>query len=279
MPRVAGRRRVATECYAPGRVYRRMDDTAPPRARLDWAYFLDVDGTLLEIAESPEAVQVPVDLIGNLARLHEATGGAVALLSGRRIADLDALFQPLKLPAAGVHGLERRRADSIVESATPIGVTRALRELQPLLAEFVVAHPGLRLEDKGVSLALHYRQAPEFEGTVHNFAERIAAPYADRLRLLPGKMVVELKPHGADKGRAIAEFMTEPPFIGRRAVFVGDDVTDEDGFRAVNALGGLSLRIGDTRPSAAHAHLPSVTSCRNWLAAALAGERTDPANR
>jgi trehalose 6-phosphate phosphatase len=255
-----------------------MDD-APPQARPDWAYFLDVDGTLLEIAESPEAVRVPAALVGDLDRLHRATGGALALLSGRRITDLDRLFQPLKLPAAGVHGLERRRADEIVESATPVGVVAALRELQPMLAEFVAEHPGLRLEDKGVSLALHYRQAPEFEGAVHNFADRLAAPYADRLRLLPGKMVVELKPHGADKGRAIADFMAEPPFAGRRPIFLGDDVTDEDGFRAVNALGGLSLRIGDERPSAAHARLPSVASCRAWLAGALDGERPAPVGR
>jgi trehalose 6-phosphate phosphatase len=256
-----------------------MDESSPPQAQLDWAYFLDVDGTLLEIAESPEAVRVPPGLVSNLARLHHATGGAVALLSGRRITDLDALFQPLKLPAAGVHGLERRRADEIVESVTPVGVIAALRDLQPSLAEFVAGHPGLRLEDKGVSLALHYRQAPEFEGAVHNFAERMAAPYADRLRLLPGKMVVELKPHGADKGRAIAEFMAEPPFAGRRPVFIGDDVTDEDGFRAVNALGGLSLRIGDERPSAAHARLTSVESCRAWLVEALVAERTSVMGR
>ncbi|MDB5405437.1 MAG: trehalose-6-phosphate phophatase, biosynthetic [Rhodospirillales bacterium] len=256
-----------------------MEELRPPPARLDWAYFLDVDGTLLEIAASPEAVRVPADLVAILDRLHRETDGALALLSGRRIADLDALFEPLKLPAAGVHGLERRRADEIVESATPVGVLAALRELQPLLAEFVAEHPGLRLEDKGVSLALHYRQAPEFEGAVHNFAERIAVPYADRLRLLPGKMVVELKPHGADKGIAIAEFMAEPPFAGRHPVFIGDDVTDEDGFRAVNALGGLSLRIGDERPSAAHARLPSVDLCRTWLAAAVAAERPPKAGR
>jgi trehalose 6-phosphate phosphatase len=256
-----------------------MDESTPPRAQLDWAYFLDVDGTLLEIADSPEAVRVPATLVTNLERLHRATDGALALLSGRRIADLDALFRPLKLPAAGVHGLERRRADEIVESAAPAGVAAALRELQPRLAEFVAAHPGLRLEDKGVSLALHYRQTPKLESEVHDFAERIAAPYADRLRLLLGKMVVELKPRGSDKGRAIVDFMAEPPFAGRRPVFVGDDVTDEDGFRAVNALGGLSLRIGDERPSAAHAHLPSVESCRAWLAGALAAERTTPASR
>jgi trehalose 6-phosphate phosphatase len=248
-----------------------MDKSSPPPAQLDWAYFLDVDGTLVEIAETPESVHVPAALVANLGRLLRATDGALALLSGRRITDLDALFDPLKLPAAGVHGLERRRSDEIVESATPAGVVAALRELQPMLAEFVAAHPGLRLEDKGVSLALHYRQAPEFEGTVHNFAERLAMPYADRLRLLPGKMVVELKPHGADKGLAMAHFMAEPPFAGRRPVFVGDDVTDEDGFRAVNALGGLSLRIGDERPSAAHTRLPSVDACRAWLAGALVG--------
>jgi trehalose 6-phosphate phosphatase len=256
-----------------------MDELSLPRAQADWAYFLDVDGTLLEIAAAPEAVQVPPGLVRDLQRLQHATNGALALLSGRRIADLDRLFQPLKLAAAGVHGLERRRADEIVESATPVGAVAALRELQPSLAEFVAEHPGLRLEDKGVSLALHYRQAPEFESAVHNFAERIAAPYADHLRLLPGKMVIELKPHGADKGRAIAEFMAEPPFAGRRPVFIGDDVTDEDGFLAVNALGGLSLRVGDERPSAAHARLPSVESCRAWLAAPYAAERTTIADR
>jgi trehalose 6-phosphate phosphatase len=244
--------------------------TRLPSPQLDWAFFLDVDGTLVEIAASPEAVRVAPDLVQTLGMLHRLNGGAVALLSGRRIADLDRLFHPLVLPAAGVHGLERRGAGAIVESVAPTAAVAALGELCGALTAFAAQHPGLRVEDKGISLALHYRLAPRFERVVRTFMEKLAAPYGTAFRLLHGKMVIELQPQASDKGRAISAFMAEPPFRGRIPLFAGDDVTDEDGFRAVNALNGISLRVGDARPSAARWHLPSVAAMHGWLGQALA---------
>lgn len=247
---------------------------APPPPRPDWAFFLDVDGTLLEIAATPEAVRAEAELLGTLDALRRASGGALALLSGRRIADLDRIFWPLTLPAAGVHGLERRRADGSSEtiSAAPMD------ELREPLAAFASRNSGLRLEDKGLALALHYRGAPQLEDAVRAFARSLAERSSGAFRLLEGKMVVEFHARRSDKGRAIEAFMAEPPFCGRRPVFAGDDVTDEDGFHAVTRLGGVALHVGEERASAAQWRLPSVVALRAWLqaAAVAAADRTQP---
>jgi trehalose 6-phosphate synthase len=233
----------------------------PPPLAPDSALFLDVDGTLVGIAPTPEAVRVEASLIEVLDRLHRRI--PIALVSGRRLADIDALFAPLQFPAAGTHGNERRRADGTIEQYATIHLVDALR--QPL-EDFVAAHPGARLEDKGVSLALHWRLVPEIEPEALRLAESLARQWP-QLRLVRGKMVAELAPSGHDKGAAIAAFLAEPPFAGRRPVFVGDDVTDEDGFATVERLDGVTVLVGE-RPSAARWRLSSVEAVHAWLAEA-----------
>lgn len=227
------------------------------------ALFLDVDGTLLQIAPHPEAVRVPPGLSAQLGRLSGRFGGALALVSGRSIADLDRLFAPLRLPCAGVHGLERRTADAVVHRQPAAALLAALR---PPLADFVRAHDGLVLEDKGQSLALHFRNAPDCALEAEALLRRLIEDSGPALELRRGKMVLEAIPGNADKGTAIAAFMQEPPFAGRRPVFIGDDVTDEDGFAVVNAMAGLSIRVGQAAaPTAARHRLPDEAAVLAWL--------------
>lgn len=232
------------------------------------AFFLDVDGTLLAIATTPASVTVDPGLPRLLARLQSATGGALALISGRAIAALDRLFAPLRLPAAGQHGAERRDADGAIHAhaihASGLGEARAAARA------FSGSHPGVLVEDKGLSLAVHFRQAPGAEAALRTLLEGVVAGSGGELALQPGKMVFEIKPAGRDKGSAIAEFMAEPPFRGRVPVFIGDDVTDEYGFAMVNDLGGLSVKVGDGA-SCAGARLPGVGEVRDWLEAYLRG--------
>jgi len=250
----------------------------PPLPRLGdrWALFLDVDGTLVAIAETPEAVRVEPTLLPLLERLSNASDGALALVSGRSLLGIDTLFRPMLLPAAGLHGWERRRADGTL---APIDKPAAvLAPLRPLLTAFTAPRPGLLLEDKGGSLALHYRLAPRYGAAVCQRAREIAAA-EPRLRLIEGRKVVEFVPRGSDKGKAIGEFLAEPPFAGRVPVYAGDDTTDEDGFAAVNRLGGLSIQVANPEArgrhgSAARYRLPSVASLRGWLGAVA--ERLNP---
>jgi trehalose 6-phosphate phosphatase len=233
------------------------------------ALFLDVDGTLVEIEREPGAVHVPERLCQILSDLQRATAGALALVSGRSLAQLDRLFAPLRLSAAGLHGLERRNLRTEVVRAKPDpAIFEAARAR---LAAFAERHPGVLLEDKGLTLALHYRRAPAHQGAARAAAEAAVGASHGALVLLEGKMVLELKPPGCDKGLAIAAFMGEPPFVGRQPVFAGDDVTDEAGFRAVNQLGGVTIRIGaDDAPTAAgHSH-PDVRAMQSWLQELLA---------
>jgi trehalose 6-phosphate phosphatase len=247
-----------------------------PQAGDRWAIFLDVDGTLLAIAETPEAVCVEPALRLLLERLAGANDGALALVSGRSLASIDALFAPLRLPAAGLHGWERRRGDgTLAPVAEP---TAILAPLRPVLLAFAAVRPGLRVEDKGGSLALHYRLAPHYAATVCQRARELAAA-EPQLRLIEGRKVVELVPRGSDKGAAIADFMAEPPFAGRMPVYAGDDTTDEDGFAAVNRLGGLSIKVANpetrgARGTQARHRLPSIATLHTWLAALA--ERLDP---
>jgi trehalose 6-phosphate phosphatase len=242
----------------------------PPRLRAaDIALFLDVDGTLLEIAPEPGAVRVPARLRRILPRLQSATGGALALVSGRTLDRIDRLFAPLWVSAAGLHGLERRNLGCKLKRATPD--VAALGRARRRLAEFAAAHDGVLLEDKGLTLALHYRKRPELADAATAVAEAAAAESEGALVLLDGKMVCELKPPGVDKGRAIAAFLQEPPFAGRVPVFAGDDVTDEAGFVTVNQQGGVSIRIGGP-PTAAAYGLPNVPALHAWLLELLGEE-------
>lgn len=249
------------------------DATPPPPADPGWAYFLDVDGTLIEIAERPDAVLVPRDLVALLDRLRRVTAGACALVSGRSIAAIDGLFAPAKLAASGLHGVEWRGADGVlhhVAGSDPVAIEasaldRALAAARVSLDGLVRRFPELGLEDKGVALALHYRAAPALADEV---LARTAAIVASHPALVAqrGKMVVELKPAGIDKGVAVRRFMADPPFAGRRPVFVGDDLTDEHGFAAVNAADGISICVGDRAPSRARFRLHSVGDALRWLA-------------
>ena len=235
------------------------------------ALFLDVDGTLLHIADTPDAVTIERATIDLLARAHAATAGALALITGRSIAAIDRLFAPLALPVAGQHGVERRDVRGTVHRhAHPAPELGAVRDE---LDRFAAAHPGVIVEDKGLALAVHYRLAPQSAAAVAAATERIAARAGSALALQRGKMVIELRPAGKDKGTAIAEFMGEPPFRGRTPVFLGDDLTDEYGFSIVNGLGGVTVKVGDGA-SEARARLPGVEAVREWLERfAAAGEQ------
>jgi len=247
-----------------------LDLPPPPRLRAaDIALFLDVDGTLLEIEREPGAVHVPDELCRVLGQLQTATGGALALVSGRSLDQLDRLFSPLRLNAAGLHGLERRNRSQVTRAAPKPAILARAREC---LSEFAAATAGVLLEDKGLTLALHYRNAPAAAAAALAVAEAAVAESGGALDLLRGKMVCELKPPGADKGQAIAAFMAEPPFVGRRPVFAGDDVTDEAGFATINDLGGISIRIGGASPTAATFGHRDVTAVQTWLLELLEAE-------
>ncbi len=225
-------------------------------------FFLDVDGTLLDLSDNPRVARIDDDLARLLPRLEVAAGGALALISGRSVAEIDRLFGSSRFCVAGQHGAERRSADGRVHShRVPLaGLRRAGRRSKRM----VQRHPALVLEDKGMNLALHYRSAPELGVSIHETVRRLAEELGDEFELQAGKMVLEIKPSGKDKGTAIAEFLEEVPFRGRPPVFIGDDLTDEFGFELINRVGGCSVKVGEG-PSAARWRLPDAGSVRAWL--------------
>lgn len=241
--------------------------SALPVRDIDRALFLDVDGTLLEIMQHPGDVEAAPHLKELLAAASRSLGGALALVSGRSIASLDRIFAPLCLPAAGLHGLERR--DALGRVHYPSGYTERIAAARRELVDFVQSEPGLLLEDKGAALALHYRNAPALADACRRHMEIARSAAGGDFHVQQGKMVLELKPSGQDKGTAIVDFMREPPFCGRQPVFIGDDVTDEDGFRAVNDLGGLSIRVGEAGDSAACYIARDVSEILDWLSRGL----------
>ena len=244
-----------------------LAESWPPPLDPRSALFLDVDGTLLEIAPRPELVQVPVGLPSLMIRLSARREGALALIGGRPLAQLDRLFQPWQGAAAGLHGLERRRADGILDCGVDGNSSAALDRLRPKLAAVAADGTGLTLEDKGGTLALHYRAAPQREPEIRAAVGALHREMASVLRLIMGKMVVEFQPRSADKGRAIVAFLAEPPFLGRRPVFVGDDTTDEDGFAEIRRRGGIAVRVGPFGGATiANYRLPSVEAVLAWLA-------------
>lgn len=228
------------------------------------ALFLDFDGTMVDIAPQPHAVEVPQPLILLLQDVHRYLHGAVAVISGRPIAQLDAFLQPLKMAAAGVHGAERRGADGRLHLLN----THPLDHVEEAACELAAQHPGLIVENKRGSLALHYRMAPELEALCVKTMEDAVAE-SPGLTLLRGKMVIEAKPGGASKGRAIEDFLEEAPFAGRKPVFIGDDVTDEAGFSTVQRLGGVGIKVGEGR-SVALRRLSDPGALRRELEATLA---------
>ena len=230
------------------------------------ALFLDFDGTLIDLAPQPDAVIVPSGLVATLDALSHYLGGALALISGRPIEQIDAFIKPLHLPVAGVHGTERRRADGDMTLLS----THPLQRVEQAALALAARHPQLRVENKRGSLALHYRQAPELE-TLCLQAMQAAVEQSPGLTLLRGKMVVEAKPGGASKGHAIEAFMQEPPFAGRRPVFVGDDFTDEVGFATVQRLQGLGVKVGEGS-SVAWQRIASPATLRYQLQTAAASK-------
>jgi len=228
----------------------------------EWAYFFDVDGTLAELANAPGAARVELGLLQSISALASATGGALALVSGRTIADIDALFPDTRLPIAGQHGAERRSASGAIERQA--FAAARMDGLRDRVAEAVRLHAGLYVEDKGSSIALHYRMAPQLGGYVHRVARALAAECGPGVIVQRGKRVVELLPAGCDKGQAVLAFLQEHPFRGRRPVFLGDDVMDEAAFATINTLDGCSVKVGPGRTSARW-RLQRVTDVHAWL--------------
>ena len=234
---------------------------APPPDRTDeLALFLDFDGTLVELAETPNSIRVSPHLSPLLSRLAEKLGGRLAIVSGRSIRDLERHLSCAKLAVSGSHGLELRLRDG---SFVPLAAPRGLDHARDRSMRFASSIPGLIVEDKPFSIAIHYRQAPEREAEVHEFMTRLAA--ATGLTIQHGKMVAELRPPGADKGDALRALMTEPEFAGARPVFVGDDQTDEDAFYAAAELGGGGVLVGPPRDTAAKWRLSGVSDVSAWL--------------
>jgi trehalose 6-phosphate phosphatase len=247
---------------------RRARRRAPPPLTRECALFLDIDGTLLELAPTPDGVRVDGAIAALLPALARRLDGALALITGRTIVDADRLFPHPPLAIAGQHGCERRSANGSVHRLTPRAAGYA--ELRSELRRLEQRHRGLMLEDKGVTLAVHYRAAPRLAPHVHRtLRAQVARAAAEghRFDLQRGKGLLEVRPEGRDKGTAIVEYMHEHPFRGRMPVFIGDDATDEFGFAAVGRLGGWAVKVG---PGATHARyrLPNVTAVRRWLSAA-----------
>jgi trehalose 6-phosphate phosphatase len=224
------------------------------------ALFLDFDGTLVDLAARPEQVAVAPGLLDALRALHARLDGRVAIVSGRPIAQIDALLAPLVLPAAGVHGMERRSADGMLRCVP----APSLASVHARALALAALHPALWVEEKYGALALHYRQAPEL-GPLCSLAMGEAVRACPGLLLMEGKMIVEVKAASVSKGTAIRDFLAEAPFAGHRALFVGDDTTDEAGFAYVQGVGGLGLKVGPG-PSVARHRIGSAQALRAALA-------------
>ncbi|AKH41812.1 trehalose 6-phosphate phosphatase [Altererythrobacter atlanticus] len=237
---------------------------APPalealRGESDVALFLDFDGTLVEIAEGPEKISVPADLGKRLVDLGDRMDGRVALVSGRAIPNLENHLGQLPMARAGSHGIARLLPDGSTLGTEP----EALPAAAIALLDDFIRDSGFMLETKPHGAALHYRAAPELEETGLEFAEKLAAEHD--LHVKRGKSVIELVRPGADKGGAVRAFMEVPPFAGARPVFVGDDITDEDGFKAAEELGGFGILVGDRSPTSAKYRLPEIADVYDWL--------------
>jgi len=230
-----------------------------PSITRETALFLDFDGTLAELAPRPDAVRVAQGLIACLAALHAQLDGALAIVSGRRLADLDHFLRPLVLPAAGEHGAQQRSADGRVSSVHIPDLSQVLATARNLVDQ----HPGLLLEPKSSSIALHYRHRPDLESLCRDVLIG-AIGGTDALELLEGKCVLEVKARGIDKGVAIRAFMAQRPFAGRTPLFAGDDITDEAGFVAVQAMRGVGIKVGQGDSIARH-RCDSPHALRSWL--------------
>ncbi|MCV0397562.1 MAG: trehalose-phosphatase [Rhizobiaceae bacterium] len=234
-----------------------------PASAAGLALFLDIDGTLVDIAPTPDAVAVEPGLAESLGRLASRLDGAVALVTGRPIEAVDALFDGLRLPVSGLHGAEWRDTRGDVSRPEP---TDAFLRSRERLRRAVAGWEGVVFEDKGVAFAAHWRLAPLHEKEIRELMRDIAAKVGEGWTLQAGKCVLELRPKGRDKGDALTGFMAAKPFAGRRPLAIGDDVTDEAMFAAANAMGGLSVRVGDNgRPTVASGSVASPAVLRRWI--------------
>lgn len=236
--------------------------------RLPPALFLDVDGTLLEFAAHPDLVRAGTGLISLLRAVQDCLGGALAVISGRSVADLDRVFAPWQPWAAGVHGVEVRG---------PAGLRRhvpdpdAVARLRRRAGELTAGLAGVWVEDKGVGVTLHHRAVPEADEQVRSVAAELAAELDGAYQIQPGVFTQELRPSGWDKGRAVDELMSMAPFAGRVPVVVGDDRTDEDAFAAARRLEGTAVIVGDRPDTVATHRLADPAAVRAWLAELVEG--------
>jgi trehalose 6-phosphate phosphatase len=234
---------------------------AAPASAREWALFLDVDGTLLDFAPAPDAVKVPPALIDLLAHLHTQLRGALALISGRSIMTLDQLFEPLRLPCAGLHGVERRDSSGTWHR-TAVDAT-GLARLHSAIHELSNAFPDVLIEDKRYAVALHYGKSEARQAELRTAAEAIARDTGFELQ--PGRLVFELKPPAVTKGDALTAFLAEEPFAGRLPVFLGDDLTDEHALEVAKQHGGMAIQIGTRLAGAGQFALADPAAVLRWL--------------
>ena len=234
-----------------------------PEPRMDWALFLDFDGSIVDIAPTPESVDVPETLPSLLAALRKTLGDAVAIVTGRSIEQIDG-FLGTAIPAvAGLHGLERRAADGTIVRPSPL--PNGLRSVRTLLREFAAGHRGVFVEDKKFTVALHCRLNPSSMNACRDAVNAALEGNTKDWQVVEGKFVFDIRPRAFTKGTAIDAFMREAPFRGRTPVFCGDDVTDEDGFAVVNARGGVSVRVGNGSVTQAAVQVDTVKELLDWL--------------
>ncbi|MFC4274797.1 trehalose-phosphatase [Achromobacter aloeverae] len=242
-----------------------MPSTSLPVTRNNitgYAFLFDLDGTLAPIAASPELAAVPEATRATLEKLHAVCGGALAIVSGRPISEIDHLLAPRVYCAGGLHGAQLRGPDGRQAQleVDAEAVAAMVRALLPLTQ----AHAGLKLEDKGLSLALHYRNAPALQGLVSEAVNEALRPHTHAFVLQPGKMVLEIKPRQASKAGAISRLMDMSPFAGRLPLFAGDDLTDEAGFDIARRMGGVSIKVGDG-DTRAQWRMPTPAALAAWL--------------
>jgi trehalose 6-phosphate phosphatase len=248
---------------------------APARPSLPWeerAFLLDIDGTLLDLAPTPREVWTPPELTKTLNGLLARTAGALALVSGRSLNDIDLIFAPEIYPAVGGHGAEMRLA--VDGEASAVQAPPMDKELKRRLAAIAKLSPGILLEDKGYSLALHYRLAPQAEKAIYAAVSLIRAELPNApIEVLPGKCVCEIKHSGFTKATGVRELMTHMPFKGRRPIFIGDDVTDDAVFAILSDFGGLGFSVG-RRARGVLDHFDKPRDVREWLAHLLEEDET-----
>lgn len=249
--------------YASQDAQKPLPEPPLPNSPAPWALFLDLDGTLVELAPTPAGVRLAAPGVARLERLRRLLGGALAVVSGRPVQAIDRILAPATLPAAGVHGAEIR-LDERVESRSSAATAR-LEPVRRAFHAFAERHPGTLVEDKGWTVALHFRGNPEVGDLATRQAQAAARALAPDFQLLEGKLMVEVRPRDVSKGSAVEEFLRTPPFAERVPVYVGDDLTDEDAFRVVNARGGIAVAVDPPAGTAARYQLAGVPAVHAWL--------------